>query len=127
MYQTHDYEFSPLASPANLYQPTQGIDCPPRPYMHIPPQMGSFLVGDRQPPDACKPYAWPLQEFMGSALWFPLLPAEIRTSHSMPTAQAAPTNDGNWAEQRGHNPQACPVGDVDGMGEDFQEYILKMM
>lgn len=124
----HDYEFSPLSSSSNTYQPTTQInECPPRPYMHIPPQMGTFLVGDRQPPDGCKPIGWPLQEFLGSGQWFPLLPADLRTSQTVPTAGVPQHYDGNLVDQRTHIQQAYPVGEADAMGEDFHEYILKMM
>ena len=123
----HDYEFSPLASSSlassssNLYQPEAQVNhCPPRPYIPIPPQMRTFVVGDRQPVDGCKPIGWPLQEFLG---WFPLLPAEIRTPQSV-TGGVLQNNDGNL-EQRTHNQQGYSIGDVDGMGEDLHEYILK--
>lgn len=73
------------------------------------PQMGTFVV-DKQVPEGCKPIGWQLHEFMNNQ-WFPLLPAELRNAQPPPIE----------AEQKPYPTE------MDGMGEDFHDYILKMM
>lgn len=116
----HEYDLAPpplgLGMPNHsAYQPLH--DAPARPHMHMPPQLGTFVV-DRPPTDGCKP-GWPLQELGGMTQWFPLLPAELRSSHPPPPLQAEPH------AERGQ--PAYPIGDLESMGEDFHDYILKIM